>query len=323
MAVDSLSRVRFGSLDAHDVISASDTEVVVAAPQSPTAGVVDVTLIADTGAYTIAENAWTFVAPGVIDTVDPVSGQVGTRVTLYGQNLLQGAVNVTQVQFGNVTNNVVSFNATHVVVDVRDGGVPGTKGDIVISTETGAFVNLTDGWTFALLASIASVTPSVGHFGTIVNITGVNLPAGGRFITTAFLAGIEVDSVIVSDESDFVVVVAGASTGPISEGDVVVQADNGALTTLRNAFSYVAPGNITNVTPSSGQYGTLVRIEGTNLLGGGNELSRATLKYEDAHDIVSASNTEVVLVAAPSQAGPGPVHLYADTGAVVVAECVG
>ncbi|EGD83315.1 hypothetical protein PTSG_03923 [Salpingoeca rosetta] len=317
-----ISRVLFNSTSSLRVLSASDTVVVAESPRSGVAGTVDLTLIADTGAFTAVTGGWTFLEPGVVDSVDPPQGQVGTSVTIRGRNLLQGAMNVTAVRFGDVLTRIMSFNSTQIIVGVEDGGVPGTTGTIRVTTETGAYVELVDGWTFALLATIDGVSPSSGHFGTLVNISGINLQAGGRYIATAFLAGVEVDSVVIADEPDHVVVVAGASTGAITNGDVVLVSDNGARTTLANAFSYVAPGNITSVSPGFGQYGTVVHIEGSNLLGGGSTLSRASLRFVDAVSIVSASNTEVVLVAAASQAGPGPVHLYADTGAVVSAECV-
>lgn len=54
--------------------------------------------------------------------------------------------------------------------------------------------------------------------------------------------------------------------GDTGQGDVVVTADSGAAAIQQNAWEYVVAGNISLVSPSSGQNGTIVNISGTNLL---------------------------------------------------------
>jgi len=66
-------------------------QVVVIASDSPeTVAAGDVVITANSGATAVSPSAWRYLKPGIIDTVDPAFGQVGTGVTLTGSNLLGG-----------------------------------------------------------------------------------------------------------------------------------------------------------------------------------------------------------------------------------------
>ena len=65
------------------VLSANGSQIVLqAADASPTVG--QVLLVADTGAFATGGPAFTYVASGVVATIEPAFGQEGTVVTVSG-----------------------------------------------------------------------------------------------------------------------------------------------------------------------------------------------------------------------------------------------
>ena len=92
---------------------------------------------------------------------------------------------------------------------------------------------------------------------------------------------------------------------------------SGATVSRFNGFAYVDPANLTAVSPSSGQWGTRVSLVGTDLLMGGTAIANASLAGVDVDEVVSSTDTLVVLRAgqrANATATPGDVVLRADTG---------
>jgi len=70
------------------------------------------------------------------------------------------------------------------------------------------------------------------------------------------------------------------------------------------------------VTPHNGQQGTVVRLTGTNLLGGGAAIASVTLAGATA-DVRSANNTAVTAIAGPNSDGVGDIVVTADSGAII------
>ena len=105
-------------------------------------------------------------------------------------------------------------------------------------------------------------------------------------------------------------------SGDAGVGDVIIEADSGATAVLKNGFTQLADGEIDSVTPDSGQGGTKVVVEGSRLLGGGAEVTYATLTGIEA-EVTSSTGTKVELIAGVGSAKTGDVKLVADTGASV------
>ena len=110
---------------------------------------------------------------------------------------------------------------------------------------------------------------------------------------------------------------AGTSAATAA-GSTVITAETGAIVSLASTFGYVAVGNITSVSPASGQLSTKVTIAGSDLLGGGTELTGVTLAGIAVQSITSDSSTEVIVVAAASNsAATGDIVLSSENGASV------
>ena len=81
----------------------SDTTVSVVAGEGDGAlGTGSVVLISTSGTTVSQTGGWTYVARGVISSVAPSQGQVGTWVTISGSRLLGAGDSIVQVQLGGV-----------------------------------------------------------------------------------------------------------------------------------------------------------------------------------------------------------------------------
>jgi mucin-19 len=278
----------------------------------------DIVLTGATGATIRGVNLWQYVSPSVITLVDPPQGQLGTVVTLSGNNLLNGGSRIQFVSLSGIPARIVSSSETQVVVvAASNGGVP-DAGDVIMISDNRAIVTLAGAWTYLAMATIDSVAPLVGQEGAIVTLTGTSLLGGGASIVQASLAGIVVSQIISQSNTQVVVVAAYANQS--RTGDVVLVSTTGARATRVNGFQYAAPGVLGAVSPPVGQVGTAVTITGSSLLAGGNGIVRAVLDGVSTQAIVSSSNTQVVVVANASSAASnsvGSVTLFSESGAFV------
>ena len=97
---------------------------------SGSTGVGDVQIVSDTGAVVTLSNGFDYKTAGVITTVSPPTGQVGTIVTITGTTLRGSADRVAQVTLANEAASVTSEVDTTVVVvapqsAAKNGDVPG------------------------------------------------------------------------------------------------------------------------------------------------------------------------------------------------------
>jgi len=176
----SVSRVTLGDIDSQ-LLSETTEEIVVRADASLTSFTGDVVIIANTGATITAENAWEYLVPGVITDVNPPQGVQGTRVTIRGERLLGGGVNLTDVSLKNVSAIVVSFSDTEIQLVVSEPltETPGL-GDVVIVSDTGSRVIEDDGFRYLTPGVVTtSPNPAYGQHGTRVEICGDGLLGGG------------------------------------------------------------------------------------------------------------------------------------------------
>ncbi|EGD82391.1 hypothetical protein PTSG_13198, partial [Salpingoeca rosetta] len=311
----SIEGVTLAGVAAAQVVSGNDTVIVVEAGQQSSAVSGMVVTTSDTGSTSVLSSgtAFTYIAPPSIDTVSPASGQEGTRVTLSGQNLLCGGSSVRTVTLAGVAvGTVVSESDTSVVVDAAPGAAG--NGSVRIEADTGAFVELADGWTYIEAGSVSSVEPATGQRGSVVVIRGTNLLGGGSDVSSVTLAGVEVTSIDSANATVVVVVAGGRSTA--GAGDVVLMSDTRATVTASGAFTYLEPGNITSVSPSVGQDGTRVVIEGERLLGDGDNVMSVTLAGVAA-TVTGASQSQINVTAHASTAKTGDVVVVGNTGIIV------
>ena len=196
--------------------------------------------------------ATTPVSAPTFTSFTPLTGPVGTSVTITGTNL----TGVSAVRFNGIaaaTFAVVS--ATQATATVPPGASNGT---IAVTTPGGT---ATSAASFTLSApTITSFTPLTGPVGTSVTITGTNLTGA----TAVSFHGTAATSFTVGSVTSITVTVpAGATTGTIA-----VTTPGGTATSAASfTVTASATPTITSFTPGSGAVGTSVTITGTNLTG--------------------------------------------------------
>lgn len=315
----SVDSVTLSGVATSDVMSFSDEEVVVSAPRgTPDLFAGDVVVVADTGALVLTQAAWRFrnASQSVIESVIPLRGTIGTRVSVTGGDLFGGGSAIVAATLNGVPAVVVDFSNTSVVLEAGLG--QGGTGSVIVFADNGATVTAADNWTYVDAGNITTVVPALGQHYTRVTVFGVGLTADGSSIVNASLNGVPVlDILNVSNSS--VVLVAGASIESFNPGDVVLSAETGGRVIAVAAWSYATPGEILSVVPSSGHTGTNVIVYGLNLRAHGGAVISALLAGVEA-ELVEESDFVVRVVAGVGSNSSGDVLFISDSGARITAE---
>jgi hypothetical protein len=213
------------------VSSWSDTKIVVAVPGNLPAGFVDVGVSVNG----VASNTQSFLVIPVITQISPLSGVVGTSVTITGTSFgdQQGQSIIT---FGGVPATATAWTNKSITAVVPNTA---SLGPIVV-TVNGFDTN---GVSFPVTPSIAAVQPAVAAIGAQVTIKG-----GGFGPTPGTIGSVTVNGVAAqignwSTNSITAIVPTGASSGNV----VVTTADNlvsnGVNFNIGQPLSIVATAN--------------------------------------------------------------------------------
>jgi len=233
----------------------------------------------------------TVPAPNITN-LNPVSGLVGTTVTIAGANF--GATQGTStVKFNGISAVPTSWSASSIVVPVPAGA---TTGNVVV-TVGGAASN---GVNFTVTApgpSITGVNPGSGLVGASVTITGANFGATQGTSTVSF-NGTAGAPTSWSATSIVATVPAGATTGNVvvTVGGV---ASNGVSFTVT-----VPPPSITSLNPTSGLVGTSVAISGANF---GATQGTSTVKFNGTTATPTGWSATSIAAQVPAGATSGNV----------------
>jgi len=238
------SAVGFNGLGAFPT-SWSATSIVVPVPTGATSGNVVVSVVG------MASNGVSFTVtppPPSVTSLNPTSGAVGTSVTIAGTNFsaTQGTSTVT---FNGTAGTPTSWSATTIVVPVPTGA---TTGPLLVNVGA-AFAN---GGTFtvtpALSPSITSLSPTSGTLGALVTITGTNFGAtqGTSYVTF--------NGVVATPTSWTATTVVAPVPSGATTGNVVVIV--GGISS--NGVPFAVPPSITSLSPTSGQAGQSVAVNG-------------------------------------------------------------
>jgi len=148
----SLAGVAVESVDVSD-----STTIVVEAAASPDAVTGDVVIVADSGAIVTAFSGFTYLEQGAVAHVSPRSGQLGTYVNIFGENLLGGGTSLESITLNSASPYVLT-SITDSRIQLRAAGSDQLGiGDITIISNTGAIVSLENGWTYDVPSNITDV----------------------------------------------------------------------------------------------------------------------------------------------------------------------
>jgi hypothetical protein len=277
--------LKFGTTPAQ-IVSNDGTKIKTKVPVGGSSGKISVTTPAGT-----AQSATDFVVQGapLISKFEPASGVTGTQIVLTGMNL----ASVTSAKVALKDLKIVSKTDTQLTVEVLAGTV---TGKISVQTPGGSF-ETTDLFTVLGAPQITAVNPSSGIVGTVVTITGINLP-GAPYVR--FTNNVQATTILKASSTQIICQVpAGASTGKINV--------NGALS-LADFVLNVKP-IITSFTPAKGGIDGTVTINGSYLTG-------ATVKF--ANNVtatkVGAGTDNQVVVKVPTGAVTGTISVTTTPG---------
>lgn len=147
-------------------------------------------------------------------------------------------------------------------VSATDGTFTSGKAGLVAFRTTSHIDNfVVQSETTPQTAKITGFSPSSGAIGTLVQIQGTNLMS----CTSVLFGGVKAIPSAVSDTQISVIVPAGAKSGPIkiTVGSAIISSS--ATFTIQGSPPTSADPYITSFTPSNGQIGDLITIQGANL----------------------------------------------------------
>ena len=309
-------------------LDTAQLSLVVRAPRARSHGAytADVAIEGMDGIIARLRNGFTYLSGGLICEIEPSEGQVGTVVTLRGENFFGGARNLSSAEVIGQQVDILSYTNTSAVVQLQqvDSSLSfPVTGDVVLTGNTGAVLRRLNGFTLRVPGNVTSVDPPFGQNATTVTIRVTGLSLDNLNIANLTLAGIPASVIGTAVEllqGVVVTVRAGPSSASTALRPVIITLNTGEV--FRSSrpeimFGYLAPGNITSVSPGSGTVGTRVLIQGTDLLQGGLTISQVLLNGVPAQ-ISSFSNLSINVVAQDAASpGLGDVTIVSDTGATL------
>lgn len=275
------STVTFGGVAATPS-SWTSAKIIAPVPSSLTAGSTTVVVTVN-GA---ASNAASFTVNPFITVLSPISGPVGTSVSIAGSGYgsSQGSSTVT---FNGTAATPTSWNGTNISMPVPSGA---TTGNLVVTVNGIA----SNGVSFTVTPAITSVSPTSGPAGTSVNIAGTNF-GGTQGSSTVTFNGTTATPTNWTNTSISVPVPNGATAG-----NVVVTVGGNAS----NGVNFTPTLGIGTESPTSGPVGTSVTLNGT---GFGATQGSSTVTFNGTAATPTSWNSGSIVVPVPAGAATGNV----------------
>lgn len=282
----------------------SDTQLRAVVPNCATTGPIQV----GNGAGAGSASATNFTAAPYIASFSPMSGPVGTAVTLTGA----GFTGTTRVAFhGTAFNDVPASFAvvsdTQINTTVPQGATTGA-----ISATTALGTGSSGGNTFSIITTgppaISSFSPTSGPQRTVVTITGSHF-TGASQVTFNGSGVVGSGFTVNSDTQITASVPTGVSTGPIG-----VTTSQGTGISSTN-FTVTAAPAISSFSPTSGQAGTTVTINGVGL-SGTTHVSINGINGVPSANFTVVSDTQVTATV-PGGATTGNIHVISSNNETI------
>jgi YD repeat-containing protein len=268
------STVTFNGISTSPV-SWANNSVVVPVPTGATNGPVIVTV----GGY--SSNQVIFTVSPAISNFFPVSGTVGTAVTINGSNFgtSQGT---SMVLFNGVPSTPTSWSNTTLVAPVPTGALTGLLTVVVNGASTNGLV-------FTVTPVISAISPNSGVSGTAVSILGSNFGA------TQATSLLQFNSVSTTPSSWSNTKIVAPVPGGATSGSVVVTVNN----VPSNGMPFtIGLGTIGGIVTQSGN-GTAVIGAAVEVLQANSVMGSTTTASDGSYTIrnLSAGNYDVLVAA--------------------------
>ena len=282
-----------------------------------------ITIFSAHNTTTISEEVFTYLSEGLIFSVAPRSGRNGTIVSVRGENLLGGgtALQVAILAgYEAIIHNQTSSEIILIAPSASSSNFSLT-GDIVLVSDTNAHVRGVNRWTYTQKGEIASLNPSEGQYGTYVTINGQNLLSGGSGIATLQFGSTTLEVLEANDTTVMARVGRPVDQFSFISSSISVTSNTGGVLHVNYLWSFLNQSTIINIVPPNGTSGEMIVLTGTNLLGGGDDIS--VVNVVGIQGVVLSSNdSEVIIMAGDNVDGvakTGNLIIESDTGSQTVA----
>jgi hypothetical protein len=292
--------VTFDGLAATTINVVNSTTITCITP-AHTAGAVDIIITTD-GGPSGEFSSFTYITPPNITGISPLTGSIagGTSVTITGTNF----TGTTSVTFGGISATSLSLvNSTTITCITPARTTAGAVG-IIVTTGGGPSGEFSS-FTYITPPNITGILPSSGSIlgGTSVTITGTNF-TGATLVT---FGGLSATSLSVVNSNTITCITPARSVGAVG---IIVTTGGGPSNTF-SSFTYIAPPNITGITPLFGSTtgGTSVTITGTSFTGA----TSVTFGGIAATSLTLVDSTTITCIT-PARATAGAVGVIVITG---------
>jgi hypothetical protein len=300
--------VSVGGVAATNVVRVSATRLTANTPPGA-AGAANVMVTnTDTQSVTLT-GGFMYVAPPTLSAISPTNGPVqgGTRITLTGTNLVQGAT----VTIGGVPAFAVNVVNSTTATAVTNSNTAGVRDVRLVNPDTQG-VTLTQAYTFDPAPELTAAAPRTGTTagGTSVTLTGTGFLPG----CTVLFGQDAATQVTINSPTELTAVSPARAEGVVT---LTARNPDGQFAVLPRAFRFVAPPTLTALTPTSGDIagGTLVRLTGTNFAPG----AAVSFGGVPSTEVTYVSATELTALAPPRPRGAVDVVVDSSGAAVTLA----
>lgn len=249
-----VTNVQFNGVKAASFAKISDNELDVTAPASVTTGPLLLQAKAGTTFNTsnnVITTATNFFVQAGIASFSPASGRAGTNVIITGTNF----IGISGITFAGLTaSDYTISNNTTIRVTVPNGV---SSGKIALAPPAGtALPTVQSATDFKILPNIASFSPGSGLTNTLITVlgSGLNEKSPHPDVTVGGAAVVSFSTVTPGTLSF-------NAPANAASGLITITTTNGSVTSTQ---VFYLPPTITNVAPTIGGVGTLVRISGSN-----------------------------------------------------------
>ena len=275
--------VKFNGVTA-TVISATTTEIKASVPSGATTGKVTI----EVNGITARSNTdfTVILSPNApqITSFSPGQGEVGTNVTITGDNFSPTRANNT-VKFNGVKATVISATATEIQASVPSNA---TTGKITVEVNGETATSASEFNVVPPAPTVAGFTPSRATIGTSITIVGTNFSSILANNTVKF-NGVKATVLSATATEIRTRVPLGATTGKIT-----VEVNNQTATSIID-FTVTQPSpnapTITNFTPDRAIVGANVTITGSNF--STNPLANFVMFNGIPAIVTSATSTQI------------------------------
>ncbi|MEQ1892209.1 MAG: IPT/TIG domain-containing protein, partial [Planctomycetota bacterium] len=263
-------QVFFGGAQASDVVRINDTRLDCTTPPGTPGTQVDVRVVGENGADTLAAGFRYFSAPSVT-AASPGSGSAagGMEITLSGSSFQRNGAGPNTVLFGSVPALVVTPISDTALRCSVPPGVAGTSVDLVVSNANGSG-RLTNGYRYHRAPTLTTLEPTHGPRagGVAVTLHGSAFAESASGLPAVWFGSEAALDVLVLDDSRLTCRTPAQASDALV--DVRVTTANGSAS-LPGAFRYFSRPTLTTISPAEGSSrgDTQVTLHGSAFLASG------------------------------------------------------